>query len=113
VEGLTDGDLWRLDIFEGSEYERRKVKVRILEENNKSKDGLGNLSQKEEDNIEGPEVEAETYIWTAGAQNLEESEWDFAEFVREKMKWWVGKEAAEVDEGFQGRASINGARTRH
>lgn len=113
VEGLTDGDLWRLDIFEGSEYARRKVKVRILEEKqNKSKDGMGDLSQKEEENIEGPEVEAETYIWTAGARKLEDSEWDFAEFVRDKMKWWAGKEAAEVDEGFQGRASINGARLR-
>jgi gamma-glutamylcyclotransferase (GGCT)/AIG2-like uncharacterized protein YtfP len=116
VEGLTDGDIWRLDIFEGSEYARQKVKVRILEEKTDNGkiggDGMGDLSQKEEDNIEGPEVEAETYIWTAGADNLEESEWDFAEFVREKMKWWVGKEAAEVDEGFQGRASINGARLR-
>src|SRR6186713_2175264 len=31
VTGLTDGDIWRLDIFEGSDYKRRKVSVRVLE----------------------------------------------------------------------------------
>jgi hypothetical protein len=104
VEGLTDGDIWRLDIFEGSEYERRKVKVKVLEG-----EGTGDLSQPEDKNVEGAEVEAETYIWIAGAQRLEAEEWDFSEFVRDKMNRWVGKEGAEADEGFQGRPSINGA----
>jgi hypothetical protein len=104
VEGLTDGDIWRLDIFEGSEYERRKVEVRVLDG-----EGTGDLSQPEEKNVEGAGFEAETYIWIAGAQRLEAEEWDFSEFVRDKMKRWVGKEGAEADEGFQGRPSINGA----
>jgi hypothetical protein len=114
VEGLTDGDIWRLDIFEGSEYQRRKVKVKVLQDNSKKGDaeneeeGMGDLSQTEQDNIEGEEVEAETYIWTAGSYRLEPKEWDFAEFVRDKMKRWVGREAAETDEGFQGRPSIIG-----
>jgi hypothetical protein len=112
VQGLTDGDIWRLDIFEGSEYERRKVKVRVLESKQdggeKEEGGMGDLSQKVEDNVEGGELEAETYIWTAGAKSLELEEWDFAEFVRDKMKRWVGREAAETDEGFQGRPSIVG-----
>jgi hypothetical protein len=112
VEGLTDGDIWRLDIFEGSEYERRRVKVLVLQGKDKEsgggEEGMGDLSQKEEENVEGDEVEAETYIWTAGAHRLEPEEWDFAEFVRDKMKRWVGREAAETDEGFQGRPSING-----
>jgi Gamma-glutamyl cyclotransferase, AIG2-like len=30
VDGLTTGDIWRLDTFEGDEYERRKVTVKIL-----------------------------------------------------------------------------------
>ena len=30
VSGLTEGDLWRLDIFEGSQYERRRVAVKVL-----------------------------------------------------------------------------------
>jgi hypothetical protein len=111
VEGLTDGDIWRLDIFEGSEYERRKVKVGVLRDKDKDKEGeegMGDLSQSEEDNIEGEEVEAETYIWTAGSHRLEPQEWDFAEFVKDKMKRWVGDEAAETDEGFQGRPSMIG-----
>jgi hypothetical protein len=105
VEGLTDGDIWRLDIFEGSEYERQRVKVRVLEQG----EGMGDVQQAEAENIEGEEVDAETYIWVAGANRLEAEEWDFTEFVRDKMKRWVGREAAETDEGFQGRASLNGA----
>ncbi|USP72894.1 hypothetical protein yc1106_00168 [Curvularia clavata] len=107
VQGLTDGDLWRLDVFEGSEYSRQKVKVRVLLPKEKEgqdgevKEGMGDLTQKEEDNVEGEEVEAETYIWIAGAHRLEAEEWDFAEFVREKMKRWIGGSVAERDEGFQ------------
>lgn len=108
VEGLTDGDLWRLDIFEGSEYARQKVCVRVLEQEEESGGGIGNVSQVERANIEGEEVDAESYIWIAGAGALESEEWDFAEFVRDKMSRWVGREAAETDEGFAGRPSING-----
>ncbi|KAH7413902.1 AIG2-like family-domain-containing protein [Phaeosphaeria sp. MPI-PUGE-AT-0046c] len=89
VEGLTDGDIWRLDIFEGGEYARRKVHVRVLEQ------------QENGSNAEADEVEAETYIWTAGADRLEADEWDFAEFVRDKMGRWVGSEGVQVDEGFK------------
>jgi hypothetical protein len=110
VEGLTDGDIWRLDIFEGSEYARRKVHVRVLEQKSKKgDDGLGDITQKEDENVESAEVEAETYIWVAGAKRLESEEWDFAEFVREKMKRWAGIDAAETDEGFQGKATSNSA----
>ena len=96
VTGLTDGDLWRLDIFEGSEYARRGVRVRILEEG-RAGEGLVEC---------GEEVKAQTYIWIAGAGLLEEREWDFEEFRREKMRFWVG--AGEGDEGFAGRPSILG-----
>jgi hypothetical protein len=108
VEGLTDGDIWRLDIFEGSEYERRRVTVRVLEQGKRG-GSMGDLEQGEEENVAGEEVEAETYIWIAGANRLEAEEWDFAEFVRDKMKRWVGREAEDTDEGFKGRPSINGA----
>ncbi|MCJ1238743.1 hypothetical protein MMC14_006734 [Varicellaria rhodocarpa] len=81
VSGLTDGDLRRLDIFEGDEYERRKVKVRFLEL------GVG---------VSEEEVEVETYVWVAREEGLEEGEWDFEEFTREKMGRWVGNE--EYDE---------------
>lgn len=100
VTGLTEGDIWRLDIFEGYEYERRKVRVRVLDRE-----------------MEVEEVEAEVYVWVAGKQRLESSEWDFDEFVREKMGRWIGKEAegeyAEVDDAVaaqQGKADPTGGR---
>ncbi|KAF1918652.1 AIG2-like family-domain-containing protein [Ampelomyces quisqualis] len=104
VQGLMDGDLWRLDLFEGSEYERQKVKVRVLQQDmGKGNDGegMGDVQHSEADNVEGEEVDAQTYIWIAGAHRLEAEEWDFAEFVRDKMKRWVGGEAVKTDEGFQ------------
>ncbi|KAJ9639938.1 hypothetical protein H2201_007284 [Coniosporium apollinis] len=80
VTGLTDGDMWRLDIFEGDEYERRTVKVEVLDEKGRK---VGE--------VEG----VETYVWIAGRKELEDEEWDFEVFVREKMGRWIG-----VDEGF-------------
>lgn len=99
VTGLTDGDIWRLDIFEGDEYERRDVRVRALESEGRSGDA-------EQGDGEGEEVATQTYIWTAGEQRLEAGEWDFEHFVKQKMGRWVGREAA--DEGFRGRTSISG-----
>ena len=75
VEGLTDGDMWRLDVFEGGEYVRRKVVCKIL--------GVEGEGEEEE-------VEAETYIWREEEDGLESGEWDFEEFRREKMGRWVG-----------------------
>lgn len=80
VHGLTDGDFFRLDIFEGDEYERRKVKIRTLEVEG---DEHGN------GNIEGGEIVVDTYIWVAGEDELEEGEWDFGDFKREKMQRWI------------------------
>ncbi|KAF2191700.1 hypothetical protein K469DRAFT_718727 [Zopfia rhizophila CBS 207.26] len=113
VTGLTNGDIWRLDIFEGCEYERRKVRVRLLDMSAEAGgegtiEGVGDVRTREEEQIEGKEVEAEVYVWTAGKHRLEPEEWDFGVFVREKMSKWVGREATETDEGFQGRASIIG-----
>lgn len=109
VEGLTDGDIWRLDIFEGSEYKRQRVLVKVLSSKDGEGEGMGDVAQKENDNVEGEEIEAETYVWTAGENRLEMTEWDFSEFVRDKMSRWVGSEGADMDEGFQGRQSIIGA----
>jgi gamma-glutamylcyclotransferase (GGCT)/AIG2-like uncharacterized protein YtfP len=68
VTGLTDADIAHLDMFEGNEYTRKAVKVEVA-------DGL---------------CDAETYVWTSGNQYLEETEWDFEEFCREKLHRWVG-----------------------
>lgn len=83
VSGLTEGDIWRLDIFEGAEYARRKVRLRVLSD-------------------AGEEFEvAETYVWVAGREKLEGGEWDFEAFRREKMGAWVGG-GKEADGGFAG-----------
>ncbi|RYO79838.1 hypothetical protein DL763_009133 [Monosporascus cannonballus] len=79
VTGLTDANMAKLDQFEGSEYERRTVKVRLLTK-------AGN--DKGEGNVEGEEVECETYIFMS-PQYLEDREWDFKEFRTQKMKKWV------------------------
>jgi len=120
VTGLTDGDIWRLDIFEGHEYARRKVSVRVLSEEG---EGMGAV-KPEHDVKEGEAVQAEVYVWVAGKQRLEPAEWDFGEFVREKMGRWVGRggeeegEYAEVDDAVAaakdptGGRGVNGSITR-
>ncbi|RYO90159.1 hypothetical protein DL764_008488 [Monosporascus ibericus] len=79
VTGLTDANMGKLDQFEGSEYERRTVKIRLLSK-------VGN--DKGEGNIEGEEVECEAYVFMS-PQHLEDREWDFEEFRTQKMKKWT------------------------
>ncbi|KAE8392619.1 hypothetical protein BDV23DRAFT_150723 [Aspergillus alliaceus] len=107
VSGLTDGDIHRLDIFEGSEYEKGKVKVRVLQESLDRQDvGLdGKDTDKHLRDVldaagaefadEGEEVEAATYVYVAGRSRLEDGEWDFEAFKRDKMAWWVGADESE------------------
>ena len=96
VTGLTEGDVWRLDVFEGEMYERRKVGVRV-------KRGVALGDRVEVDGGEGEVVTAETYVWINPKEELEATEWDFEVFKREKMRAWMGMadgEGVEVDEGF-------------
>ncbi|EOD51209.1 putative disease resistance protein [Neofusicoccum parvum UCRNP2] len=98
VTGLTEGDIFRLDTFEGDEYERRRVPVRVVTAGRvDATDVPGGVFAP----TETEEVVAETYVWTAGEDRLEPGEWDFDEFVREKLRRWVGAgadhEYAEVD----------------
>ena len=90
MRGLTRDDQWRLDLFEGSQYERLRLRLKLLDEK-------GN---------EGEEMEAETYVWAENVHDLEDGEWDFDEFRREKMGRWVGN-----DKEYEGelRPSIAGA----
>lgn len=74
VRGLTAADQWRLDVFEGDEYERVKVRIRPLDASGEQKD----------------EVEVETYVWIGPLEDLEKNEWDFEEFKREKLSRWAG-----------------------
>jgi gamma-glutamylcyclotransferase (GGCT)/AIG2-like uncharacterized protein YtfP len=103
VTGLTDSDVWRLDIFEGSEYERANVKCKLIQQaggedakpkvfKNVHVSGKDVVHLGSEYDADGEVVEAETYVWIGGEERLEEREWDFAEFQREKMRFWVGDE---------------------
>jgi len=108
--------MWRLDLFEGDEYARRKIRVMVdmeveVEESapvttlrHVQETGKGKDEQQEE-------LEAETYIWIAGQHRLEDTEWDFDEFVREKMWRWAPGEGAggqEDEEGKEGEAEDEG-----
>ncbi|KAK6833918.1 hypothetical protein PG990_001250 [Apiospora arundinis] len=79
VTGLTDANMSHLDRFEGSEYERRAVKAKLL-----SKVG----DDEGEGNVEGEEVECQTYVYM-DPKNLEPREWDYHHFRTEKMKYWT------------------------
>lgn len=110
VSGITDGDIYRLDKFEGSEYSRERVRVRTLRDSALLGTSAGQNAKEFETNEqlrevldiagkesldEGDEVEAVTYVWTAGEERLEDAEWDFGTFKRDKMAWWVGADESE------------------
>ncbi|KAI9774428.1 MAG: hypothetical protein M1840_004322 [Geoglossum simile] len=96
VTGLTEGDIYRLDIFEGSDYARKKVKVKVLAMVEDDPD---------EGNAEGGEIDTETYVWISGEEALEHGGWDFREFVKKKLARWAAadEEYKEVDEAMQSR----------
>ncbi|KAK0615856.1 AIG2-like family-domain-containing protein [Bombardia bombarda] len=77
--GLTRANMQKLDYFEGDMYERRTVKVRLL-------DVVSNA--KGEGNVEGEEQAAEVYVFL-NKGSLEAKEWDLEEFRREKMQLWT------------------------
>lgn len=122
VTGLTENDIWRLDIFEGDEYKREKVSVRLLPTSETDSNGVGaEASDKDRLTDEafaaGKEVQAETYIWIGGAHRLEDQEWDFEAFKKEKMRFWVGgdtseyvdvDQAVEAQEQQQQQGSVDG-----
>lgn len=115
VTGLTEGDVLRLDVFEGTMYEKRAVKVRVpkssssssssssKDDNNeddkslqKGLDQAAHLTGKQEED-EMEEVEATTYVWTDPEQDLDMgAEWDFESFKRDKLTWWITAPESEL-----------------
>ncbi|ROW09079.1 hypothetical protein VMCG_02882 [Cytospora schulzeri] len=79
VTGLTKDNMERLDYFEGSSYDRRVVRPKLLTQ-------VGN--DKGEGNVEGEQVITESYIYLDQG-SLEDKEWDFQEFRRDKLKQWT------------------------
>ena len=74
VAGLNSGDMHRLDIFEGCQYDRRMVKVALLDESGK----------------EVEEAECFAYVFD-DEEGMLKDEWSFEEFVRDKMHRWTGE----------------------
>jgi gamma-glutamylcyclotransferase (GGCT)/AIG2-like uncharacterized protein YtfP len=111
VQGLTQEDIWRLDTFEGDEYARRRITVKVLPEEDGEKvpdpetarssvmkGDSGSTHHITGSSLDAAEeLPAETYIWIAGEHRLEDEEWDFDEFVREKMWRWAPSEMVEID----------------
>lgn len=81
VRGLSAGDVERLDVFEGGEYERVVVRCVVLVPRVGGDGGV--------ELVEGEEVVAETYVFTAGEGGLEAEEWDYETFRREKLRNWA------------------------
>ncbi|KAL2262035.1 hypothetical protein VTK26DRAFT_2667 [Humicola hyalothermophila] len=79
VTGLTRANMDKLDYFEGCEYERKTVKIKLLTQ-------VGN--DKGEGSVEGEERAAEVYVFL-NPKNLEENEWDLEEFRRDKLQNWT------------------------
>lgn len=103
VQGLNDGDIWRLDVFEGTEYHREKATVRQILPAKEGENGAELIPMGEEAETRlGEEVECWVYVWIASREGLQEEEWDFEEFVREKMWRWVG-DRAEAEGEYEGR----------
>lgn len=71
VTGLTDADMHRLNVFEGDMYTRVCATVHVLAP-------------------AAAQLEAQVYVWTCGLHLLEDEEWDFDHFVRDKMVHWIG-----------------------
>lgn len=71
VSGLTDGDMHRLDLFEGDEYVKEWVEVEVEVDGKRE-------SRK-----------CRTYVYVAGEERLEAKEWDYEEFRKEKLTRWT------------------------
>ncbi|KAK3325551.1 AIG2-like family-domain-containing protein [Apodospora peruviana] len=84
--GLTRANMAKLDFFEGSQYERRRVCVSLLADH----DNVDNVIIRGNDRVEegNEEVDAEVYVFLA-RDELEEKEWDLDEFRREKLTKWT------------------------
>ncbi|KAJ2893359.1 uncharacterized protein MKZ38_008742 [Zalerion maritima] len=79
VTNLTEQNVRYLDLFEGSEYKRCRVMAKLLEKVGDDS-GAGN--------VEGEGVPTISYVFK-DPRGLEEAEWDFDHFKREKLWRWA------------------------
>uniref|UniRef100_A0A0B7K2W1 Putative gamma-glutamylcyclotransferase n=1 Tax=Bionectria ochroleuca TaxID=29856 RepID=A0A0B7K2W1_BIOOC len=77
--GLTEAIMTKLDYFEGREYHRRRVKVKLL----------GHVSDpKDIGKVQEDERVAEVYVFNK-TSDLEDVEWDLKEFCDERLPAWT------------------------
>ncbi|KAH7318445.1 putative disease resistance protein Aig2 [Stachybotrys elegans] len=93
--GLTDANLSKLDFFEGSEYERKTVSIRLEE-----KDTNGNI-------VLGETKTTSVYVFIR-PEGVERGEWDFEKFCKEKMQSWTRGDWA-FDQDPDDRAKVESA----
>ncbi|KAF7559006.1 hypothetical protein G7046_g5161 [Stylonectria norvegica] len=75
VTGLTEANLMKLDFFEGSEYDRKTVTVKLVKND-------------ANEATEGESRKASAYVFNS-PEFLEKREWDFEEFRNQKMQAWT------------------------
>ena len=97
--GLTRANIEKLDYFEGAQYERRKVTVKVVRGQVVGPSGPTSAAvsaagagaaegEKGAAAADEEEVEAETYVFL-DKRDLEEREWDVEEFKRERLRLWT------------------------
>lgn len=89
VTGLTDANIEKLDQFEGSEYIREVLAVKLVTK-------AGNA--KGEGQVEGEARTASVYIFI-NPDRVEKGEWDFEHFRKEKLHMWARDEIFFSDDG--------------
>lgn len=81
MSGLTDGDIYRLDLFEGDEYLKEDVEVVVL---------IGKEGKGENGDMGEEKRRCRTYVYVSGEECLEGKEWSYEDFRREKLERWTG-----------------------
>ncbi|KAK9462689.1 uncharacterized protein V1516DRAFT_694750 [Lipomyces oligophaga] len=76
VQNITWAQLVTLDKFEGDEYERKTVVVKL--------DGSNEV------------VEAQCYVWVDDIARLTGVDWDFSDFMKKRFSNWIEKEIQEM-----------------
>lgn len=94
VSGLTKANLRDLHRFEGQEYELVHIKVDVLMERTLGPPGPDGKPTYE--NEIWKEMDAMTYIYTAGEDRLVDREWCFQSYMENHMRNWSGLSATSV-----------------
>ncbi|KDQ15803.1 hypothetical protein BOTBODRAFT_76654, partial [Botryobasidium botryosum FD-172 SS1] len=95
VTGLSEEDIRLLDIFEGDEYVREEVQVKVLSPlepvGTAAPEMLLSPSEPLPAELSGGTA-ADAYIWSAPISRLAPSIWDYDTFIRESLTRWLGVE---------------------